>query len=178
MYSTAEMLEMAEEIKNVFLEDSECIIFNLVQTGRLEEFNSLIGNRLHLTWTLEGFSDPSGRILVIGQSDIEKKHLEGVAKSVCIDKDRFEFYLDYNDAKTFDFKKIRYSFKYSCILVGPMPHSGVSKGKNSSIIDTLKTEEGYPKVIHMGAEKLKITKSSFKNTLLYAVGKGIIAQNH
>lgn len=77
--------------------------------------------------------------------------------------------------KTFDFRKTQWSSKYSYILVGPMPHSGVAKGEYSSIISAIESEAGYPPVVKMGTDGLKITKTSFRNTLEYLLTEKNIA---
>ena len=93
------------------------------------------------------------------------KPIIDVAKKLGIDKKRFEFYLDYEDAKTFNFRKMQWQPSYSLIMVGPMPHSGAGKGYGSSIISTLENEDGYPPVVRLGSNSLKITKSDFKAKL-------------
>lgn len=74
-------------------------------------------------------------------------------------------YLNYEDAKTFMFDKLQWNPRYSLLMVGPMPHSGIIKGDYSSIISALETEDGYPPVVRLGSNTLKITKSDFKAKL-------------
>ena len=111
----------------------------------------------------------------IAEAEVEKEKLAAVAKNMGIAKDRFEFFLEYKDAKTFDFRKTQWSSKYSYILVGPMPHSGVAKGEYSSIISAIESEAGYPPVVKMGTDGLKITKTSFRKTLKYLLTEKKIA---
>lgn len=106
-----------------------------------------------------------GIILVIGQSSVEKGKLVAVAKDFGFSKDRFEFHLEYEDVKAFDFSKTQWSMKYACISVGPMPHSGKAKGDCGSIIAALKRTDGYPSIIEMGETELNISKTSFRNSL-------------
>ena len=82
-----------------------------------------------------------------------------------INKNRFEFCLDYNEAKTFPYRKMQYSPKYSAVLVGAMPHSVKDKGDFSSMITAMEKQDGYPPVIRMGSNELKITKTGFCNCL-------------
>jgi len=58
---------------------------------------------------------------------------------------------------------------YSLIMVGPMPHSGSAKGDYSNIISALESEDGYPPVVRLGSNGLKITKSDFKSKLIEMV---------
>ena len=53
-----------------------------------------------------------------------------------------------------------------------MPHSVKDKGDFSSMITVMEKQEGYPPVIRMGSNELKITKSNFEQAL-----KGLLNQN-
>ena len=46
-----------------------------------------------------------------------------------------------------------------------MPHSTAGKGDSSSAIAEMETRDGYPRVVRLGANELKISKTSFKNAL-------------
>lgn len=69
-----------------------------------------------------------GKIVVIGQSDVKPEVLLSIAKQLGLDKKRFELYLEYEDAKKFNFQKMQWQPTYSLLMVGPMPHSGSGKG--------------------------------------------------
>ena len=118
----------------------------------------------------------SGKVIVIGQSNVSRDILAGIVKRLGFEKNRFEFCLEYEDAVKFNFKKTQYSQQYTCILVGAMPHSGRAKDEYSSVIAALENEPGYPPVYRMGlGEGLKITKTSFSSTLEELVEKGVLA---
>lgn len=117
----------------------------------------------------------TGKIVVIGKADIQKDVMLSVAKKVGISKDRIELYLDYDDAKKFDFRKLQWDPSYSAVLVGPMPHSVKDKGDYSSIIAAMEKTEGYPPVFRMGTNQLKISKSGFRNMLQELIETGKIA---
>ena len=137
----------------------------LNRTGELEIFLKMLG----MEYLLQKQSDyqvyPTGKIIVSGQSDVKANVLLSIAKRLGLDKNRFELYLDYEDAKTFNFKKMYYKPQYALVMVGPMPHSGVGKGDSGSIIAALENDEGYPPVVRLGSNGLKITKTDFKNKL-------------
>ena len=117
----------------------------------------------------------SGRIVVVGASEVPERQLAGVANSLGIDKKRLEFTLDYDETKTaFDFRKLRYAQNYSLVIAGPMPHKTSGTGIHSSAIMSMMSEDGYPPVIECGTNGLSISKSSFKNTLKEAISRGII----
>ena len=174
MLDINELLELEELIRDNLEERLEEILIKLNQKGQLEDLLRLLGMSELLGVESEEISR-DGKIIVIGQSEVEREKLAAVAKKIGIEKDRFEFYLNYEDAKTFDFKKTQWSDKYSYILVGQMPHSGYSKGDYSSVITALEREDGYPPVVRMGTNGLKITKSSFRSTLEYLLQEKKIA---
>lgn len=174
MLDINDLLELEAIIRDNLEERLEEILINLNRKGQLKEFLCLLGMGDLLGVRNEEFIK-DGKIIVIGQSNVEREKLVAVAKDLGIEKDRFEFYLNYEDAKTFDFKKTQWSTKYSCILVGQMPHSGYSKGNYSGMITALESDEGYPPVVRMGTNGLKITKSSFRKTLDYLLSESKIA---
>ena len=175
MLGIEELNDISAIIQDTFNDRLEEILTKLNRTGQLEDFLTLIGMRELIGSTSEASSNKYGVIIVIGQSEVEKEKLAAVAKSIGFDKSRFEFYLGYEDAKTFNFKKTQYNDAYSAILVGPVPHSGIAKGDYSSIITALKREDGYPPVESIGTNGLKITKTSFKMTLERLLEDRIVA---
>ena len=164
MFDVGELLDLEEKLRSILDDRLEEIMMKLNHSGQLEDLFCLLG--LQELIGLENNAHPKdGKIIVIGQSDVGEDKLTAVAKSLGIEKSRFEFYLDYNDAKNYDFRKTQWSPEYTVILVGPMPHSGASKGDYGSVISALEQQDGYPPVVRMGSSGLKITKSSFRTTL-------------
>ena len=83
-----------------------------------------------------------------------------------IDKKRFEFCLDYEDAQKYDFRKMQYAPQYRVVLFGPTPHSGHGKGDSGSIIAEIEKSEAYPRVERLvSGQDLKITKTNFRDML-------------
>ena len=165
MLSVEELLELEEALREELNDRLEEILARLNRTDQLMQLLHLLGLKDLLRIPVEADGMLEGKILVIGKSEVKKDKLAAVAKTMGLNKDRFEFYLSYEDAKSFEFRKMQWSSTYSAILVGQMPHSGSAKGDYSSIITALESTEGYPPVFRMGGKGLKITKSSFKNTL-------------
>ncbi len=174
MLGINELLELEESMRGPLFDNLEEILINLNRTGKLEEFVTLINMPELLGLGREDTTAKDGIIIVIGYSDVDEKTLSAVAKGAGIGKERIKFYLNYEDPKTFDFKKTQWSTKYSCILAGPMPHSGKAKGDYSSVITALESQDGYPPVVRMGANELKITKSSFRETIKFIINEHII----
>lgn len=169
-----ELLELEKDVKSVLDDNLEKIIIRLNASGDLEHFLGFIGMADYRDNNGTKHKYSNGKIIIIGQSEVSKEKLIGVAKDYGISKDRFEFYLEYDDAKTVNLRKTRWSTNYSCILVGPMPHSGEAKGDSSSIITELENDDGYPPVIRMGRNGLKISKTSFRESIECAIKKEIV----
>lgn len=107
-----------------------------------------------------------GKIVVLGDSRIKMKDLEKAIKQLGLNKDRFEFHLDYDKAQRFNYKKYECNSNYSLILVGALPHSTHDKGDFNSPIEMLKNTPGYPRVeVLSTCNEVKITKSNFKEML-------------
>ena len=160
-----ELQDLEESIKAELQDNLLHILSTLNRTGQLEEALRLWGLE-HLINTDTGYhAYKSGKILVFGETKLKANVLQAIAEKLGVDKSRLELYLDYNDAKRYHFEHIKWSPKYSAILFGPCPHSGVSKSEYGSIISSLEHEQGYPPVIRMGLEELKITKNGFERTL-------------
>lgn len=176
MLGVEELLELEEALRDELDENWTAILTKLNRTGQLEDLLALLGLE-HLLLADTGYHVyKKGKILVIGQSDVKVDVLISIGKKLGIEKDRFEFHLDYDDAKKFEFRKIQWDPMYSVILVGPMPHSGISKGNNSSVISTIEKEEGFPPVVRLGrTNALKISKSDFKEKLEELLKTGKVA---
>lgn len=108
------------------------------------------------------------RILVIGQSSVNKTDLLKVIKKYKIDEKHFEFVLDYSDIKNYCMENLRYNNKYSDVFVGPIPHKTNSMGNCSSIIARMEASPlEFPKLTKLtNGNELKITKQSFEKALL------------
>ena len=165
MLGVDELLEIEEIVRDKLDEGLEEILSKLNRLEKLDDFLQLIGMGGFLGGRESEIVRHDGKIIVIGHSAVGEDKLAAVAMNLGISKERFEFYLDYTDAKTFNFKKTQWSDAYSVILVGQMPHSGKAKCDFSSIISAIECQEGYPPVIRVGINELKITKAAFRSTL-------------
>lgn len=165
MLSVEELCELEEDIREELDDYLTAAIANLNRSGQLEDLLHLLGME-HLLKKENAYEVyKTGKIVVIGQSEVKAEVLLGIAKKLGLAKDRFELHLDYYDAKDFNFKKMQWQPSYSLIMVGPMPHSGSGKGDYGSVISAIETEEGFPPVVRLGTNDLKITKSDFKSKL-------------
>lgn len=111
-------------------------------------------------------TEKNGKIVVIGESEAKENVLQGVVKSLGLEKDRFVFCLSYEKAKTYQYSKLRYNPNYRVVMFGPVPHSSTGKNDSSSVIVEMQNKEGYPRVEVLSSNNaVKITKSNFKESL-------------
>ena len=175
MLERVELLELEEALREEFEDNLTEILIKLNYKDELGEFLGLLGLS-HLLERNAGYQvSKAGKIVVVGQSDVKADILLGIGKSLGISKDRFELHLEYEDAEKIDFSKMQWMPSYSAILVGKMPHSGVSKGEHGSIISAIENEPGYPPVVRLGQNELKISKTNFRKALQDLIQKGKIA---
>ena len=108
------------------------------------------------------------KIIVIGDSRIDKNEMEIVAKKNGIDPCRIEFVLEYDKFSNYNFEKFKHNMSYSDILLGPIPHKVKGLDKSSSFLAMVrKNPDVFPKVIDIrNSNELKITKTAFLNGLL------------
>ncbi len=151
----------------------DTVTAKISRANRMDELESLLES-----WGLQELIDPApesntfyetrknGKIVVIGASQVKERDLLGIVKKLGLDKDRFEFCLDYDAIETYNFKKLQWDINYRLVIVGPMPHSTTGKGNSRSTISEMeKPDNGYPKVIRLGSNELKISKSNFQELL-------------
>lgn len=162
----------------------------MLDTERMEELIDAVTEKIYLanrTGDLEGLLEqwglldlisdnaPSsddfydtykdGKIVVLGSPQTKENDLFGVIKNIGLDKNRFEFCLDYKKIVSYQFSKLQYNPNYRLVIVGAMPHSTAGKGDSSSAIANMENGNGYPKIIRLGSNELKITKTNFKMAL-------------
>ncbi len=109
----------------------------------------------------------SSVILVLGALQGKKSSYQMTAKKLNISEQNIEFIDDYSKMHTFNAEQLRYSDKYSDIIIGPTPHSMKNKGDFSSVITMIESKpKEYPKLLKAIANNsLKITNSNFKDLL-------------
>lgn len=151
----------------VLLDNVRERILTANEDGSLSALLTKIGWADLLQENDDGFySYPSGKIVVLGGAECPENRLLGVAKELGLDKKRFEFCLDYEEAVRYNYRKLQYQPQYSVVLAGPLPHKTTGTGEYASLVSKLENEPGYPKVIRLTANQaLKITKSNFKAAL-------------
>ena len=174
MLDVMELNVLSVALRSLFMDNSKIFerISILNRTGQLNSLLNMLG-----IVSSDSVSLPNkrGKIVIVGDSEISKQQLEGIAKECGIAKNRLEFCLDYYEAKRFNFRKLQYNENYSAVLVGPMPHSTWGKDDFSSVLSALEKSDGYPPVSRLGSNCLKITKSNFKSILMGLLNKGVLS---
>ena len=135
--------------------------------GTLEDLLASLGMAdLHESDASEG-RGLQGKVIVIGSSEVKVDKLRSIARKKGFDPGRFEFHLEYDRLKHFDFGKIRGSMGYVAIFAGPMPHKTPGAENASSFIARVESNpDDYPPLIKLQSGKdLKITNNSFKHAL-------------
>lgn len=175
MLNTLELLNLEEKLLVEFNENMTGILSLLNRKDQLFEFLEMIG--LAGLISSQPIYSPykTGKIVVVGGSEVKESVFAAVAKGLGISKERFEFCLDYESAQKYNYKKMQYNPNYSLVIFGPIGHSGYEKGNYGSVISALENKEGYPPILKSGKNELKLTKSGFKECLLNAIEKGYIS---
>lgn len=159
-------LNELEQIMSDVTEQIEIQMINHNRRGQLTQYLQQLP--IQTEQPSASFADVPGKILVIGHSNVRKRDLRGIIRSMQLDPNRFELVINYQDTKNYSFSKLAYNERYDCILAGPMPHKVKGVEDASSIISKMENEDDvYPPLVRIMNQsgELKITKSSFKRAL-------------
>lgn len=148
------------------------------KSGNLEGYLSSIG-MIDLYPSKEEMliydTNPDGKIIIFGDSQLKDHEIYGCLKELGIPKDRIELQTSYEKVKKYPFRNIQYNPNYRLFLFGATPHSGAGKQDKSSIIAQIEDDDGYPKVIRLtDGHRLKITKTNLKNTIREEIESGYL----
>lgn len=111
----------------------------------------------------------TSKMIVIGSIEVKEKEVLGCLKAVGIDKNRVEFYTDYDKLTNMNFSFLRNNFNYSDILVCAMPHKMEGIGDNASFISMIENNsKEFPTLTKITDESgiLKYSNSAFKKALI------------
>lgn len=172
-------LEQIEVLEGVLMERAEEILCHMNSQGTIDRFLKIAGlSDLFEEEAKETDNqDPSGYIVVIGASMISANAIKGICKTMGISPTRLKLYLDYEEAQKLNYRSMYCSSRYALVLFGPIGHSARGKGGYSSIITAIGGQNGYPPVIRLGTNELKVTKTGFKKALADAIERGYIIQD-
>lgn len=175
MLNINELVIVEDSLKSILDENLDIILSKLNRTEKLEEFLEMIDCLdLYPSYKVKRKGNGLGKVVIIAGTQIKEHELIKIAESLGINRNRLEMCLHYKDACKFNYKKMQYNDNYSLILFGQVPHSCHEKGEYSSIISAIENEEGYPNVIRLVTNNLKISTSNYKEALKQAIEEGII----
>lgn len=154
-------------VEDAFKEDTVGIISHLNNIGKLDDFLKSTGLKSSVSRMIDNNLTPTKKVLVVGQGVTGELYYRQQCVGLGISPDNFEFYLDYKDGAKIDFDKYKDNPEYGGIIVGPMDHSGISKGGFSSIIERIESEPGFPMVVrgNKGGE-LKLSLNDFSSAVM------------
>lgn len=180
MLSVEALNELQDKLEEVFPERITETLSRVNRTGELEDLLRLLGCSDLLTSESKYETYKEGKIVVIGAPEVKKAVLLAIGEQLGFGKDRFEFCLDYESIKKYDFRKMEYSPNYRVILFGPTPHSGRGKKDAGSIVAEIKkNSDKYPRVEELkNGEEFKITKSNFREKLEELLKEGFITPDY
>ena len=90
-----ELSELEDKIIEELPYKITAVLSKLNRSDRLEEFLEMIDMTELLEKKQDFYSYKEGKIVVIGGTKVKEEVLLGIASKLGIDKNRFEFYLDY-----------------------------------------------------------------------------------
>lgn len=175
MLSIEELACLEEDMIEALPDKLTEILSRTNRSGELEELLRLLGmtDLLDADNGYETYRE--GKIVVAGGTSVKKDVLLAIGKNLGIEKDRFEFCLDYHEAQKYNFKKMQYAPQYRVVIFGPVPHSGTVKAYSSGIITEMENSDAYPRVERLiSGKELKITKTNFKGKLQELLKEGYI----
>ena len=152
-------------------------LFNANMEGKL----FYILHRMGLDYLLDEMpgvetGNPMGKIMVIGALAASQEQLLGVAKNIGFKKERFRF-LDYEEAKSYNYSNLQYSRTFCLVLIGPAPHKTTGTNDSRSLVSELENHPDiYPHTKRLAAAngELKISKSNFRTALEELIHSGVI----
>ena len=175
MLSIEELAELEEKMLPLLSERITEILTRTNRRGDLDQLLELLDMKDLVSPVKKFDTYRDGKIVVIGGTEVKEKVLLSIAEQEGIDKDRFEFCLDYYDIQKYDFRKMQYAPQYRVVLFGPAPHSGHGKGDSGSILSEIEKSEAYPRVERlMSGNELKITKSNFREKIQQLIAEEYI----
>lgn len=174
MLDVNEMNTLADNVNALFPERIYGALIRADANGELSELLRLL-NMSELDQSDYFYSYKEGKIVVIGDSSVKKEHLIAIIKKMELDPDRFEFNLEYDAGKTYNYNKLKYNSNYRLVIFGAMPHKTKGTGNHRTVIEEMKAEDGYPRVEPLWSNnELKMTKTNFKNKLEELIEEGYI----
>lgn len=173
--SSEEMVDLEDKIADVY-GDFSSILNHINTKGKIEDFLKLIDHTDFLGKEGNSYETfKNGKVIVLGDSSLNPNDVIRALRDAGLQKERIEVHLGYDLGGYNVERSLKYDWKISLVLIGPVPHSMHGKGQYPSIIEMMEREQGYPPVIRLtnnGAPK--ITKTNLKNAVAEAINKSFL----
>lgn len=167
---------ISDIVANAFVDDSIKIISHLDAIDKLDEFLKITELKSAVRKELDRSMLQTKKVLVVGNGLAKEVEYGQQCRNIGISPANFEFYLDFEDGAKIDFDKYKDNPEYGGIIVGAMPHNGISKGKYPSVIEYIENEPGFPKVVRSNeGGELKLSVSGFQKAVLELFTAGVLA---
>lgn len=159
-----------KELELLIEEVSQKVREDIIIANRSGTLEAILKKYNYIEEQEKWYSYPiTSKMIVIGNIEVKEKEVLGCLKSVGIDKNRVEFYTDYEKLTNINFSFLRNNFNYSDILVCAMPHKISGIGDNASLISMIeKNPKEFPTLTKITDESgnLKYSNSAFKRALI------------
>lgn len=170
-----QLLVVSEIVGNAFHDDAIKIISHLDTTDKLDDFLKITGLKAEIRKEFERDLIKTKKVLVVGHGTAKEAHYRQAVKNAGISPENFEFYLDYHAGAKINFDKYRNRPEYGGIIVGPMDHVGISKGKYPSVISYIENEPGFPMVVKgNNGGQLRLNIQDFYEAVLTLLTAGVL----
>lgn len=159
-----------KEIEILIEEVTQKVREEIIMANRCGTLKEILDKYNYLEEQEKWYSYPNtSKMIVIGSIEAKEREVIGCLKEKGIDKNRVEFYTDYEKLANTNFIFLRNNFNYSDILVCAMPHKMAGIGDNASFISMIENNQReFPTLIKITDEsgKLKYSNSAFKKALM------------
>ena len=159
-----------KELELLIEEVTQKVREDIIKANRCGTLEEVLNKYNYIEEQEKWYSYPNtSKMIVIGSIEVKEKEVIGCLKAVGIDKNRVEFYDDYEKLTNIDFNFLRNNFNYSDILVCAMPHKIIGIGNNTSFISMIENNpKEFPTLTKITDEsgKLKYSNSAFKKALM------------
>ena len=159
-----------KELELLIEEVTQKVREDIITANRCGTLEDILNRYNYIEEQEKWYSYPNtSKMIVIGSIEVKEKEVLGCLKTVGIDKDRVEFYSDYEKLTNTNFGFLRNNFNYSDILVCAMPHKISGIGDNASLISMIENNpKDFPTLIKITDESgnLKYSNTAFKKALM------------
>ena len=159
-----------KELELLIEEVSQKVRADIIAANRMGTLAQTLNKYNYVEEQEKWYSYPNtSKMIVIGSIEVKEKEVLGCLKAMGIDKNRVEFYSDFDKLTNKNFSNLRYNLNYSDILVCAMPHKMRNIGDNVSFISMIENNpKEFPTLTKITDKSgnLKYSNSAFKRAII------------